>query len=336
MHIYPVIFQPSNISSFHKNKGKKDDLNNDRGVFNVVKIRTILDKLILNDKYDVIDGSMSCSNIGARKGRNIRDHLFVLNGILNEANQNKQKNIDIQIMDIEKCFDKMSYKETANDLYEAGVQDDEFLLMVKSNEKCKVAVKTPWGSITKRVEINEIEMQGTVPAPLKCSVQLDSLGKECLESGEGLYLYKECVNIPPLLMIDDAISVSECGADSVTVNALMKSKVEMKNPRLGHSKCFQMHVGRNKTCCPILKIQDEIMLTSDREKYLGDIISSDCKINENIEERYNKGIGISNKIIGLLKEISFAHFYFEMAVLFRQSQLVIVFCVTVRCCMVSA
>ena len=180
-----------------------------------------------------------------------------------------------------------------------------------------MAVKTPWGSITKRVEINEIEMQGTVPAPLKCSVQLDSLGKECLESGEGLYLYKECVNIPPLLMIEDAISVSEWGADSVTINALMKSKLEMKNLRLGHSKCFTMHVGRNKTCCPILKIQDEIMLTSDREKYLGDIISSDCKINENIEERYNKGIGISNKIIGLLKEISFGHFYFEMAVLFR-------------------
>ena len=62
------------------------------------------------------------------------DHLFVLNGVLNEANQNKQKNIDVQIMDIEKCFDKMSYKETTNNLYDAGVQDDEFLLMAKSNE----------------------------------------------------------------------------------------------------------------------------------------------------------------------------------------------------------
>ena len=46
-------------------------------------------------------------------------------------------------MDIEKCFDKMSYRETANDIWLAGVQDDKFLLMAKSNEKCKVAVKTP-------------------------------------------------------------------------------------------------------------------------------------------------------------------------------------------------
>ena len=129
---------------------------------------------------------MSCSNIGARKGRNIRDHLFVINGILNEALQDRNKNIDVQIVDIEKCFDKMSYKETANDIYEAGVKDDKFILMAKSNEKCMVAVKTPWGSLSKRVEMHELEMQGTVPAPLKCSVQLDTLGKECLETGQEL------------------------------------------------------------------------------------------------------------------------------------------------------
>ena len=50
----------------------------------------------------------------------------------------------------------MNYKETANDLWSAGVQDDKFLLMTKSNERCQVAVKTPWGSITKRVEMKEI------------------------------------------------------------------------------------------------------------------------------------------------------------------------------------
>ena len=96
----------------------------------------------------------------------------------------------------------------------------------------------------------------------------------------------------------------------------------MKNLRLGHSKCFKMHVGKNKSCCPILKVQDKLMLTSNREKYLGDILSSDCKINSSIEERYNKGIGISNQIISLLKEISFGQHYFEMAVLFRQSMLI--------------
>ena len=86
-------------------------------MFNVVKLRSILDKLSYNDNYDIIDKNMSCSNIGARKNRNIRDHLFVINGILNDVNKSKKnEKVDIQIMDIRKCFDNMFYKETADDI----------------------------------------------------------------------------------------------------------------------------------------------------------------------------------------------------------------------------
>jgi hypothetical protein len=150
----------------------------------VVKIRSILDKLIYFDKYQIIDQQMSSSNIGGRRNRNIRDHLFVINGIINDAIQNNES-IDIQIMDVAKCFDKMNYTETANDLYEAGVRDDQFVTVANSNKKCQVSVKVPGGSQTKRVEMTEIEMQGTVLAPLKCSVQIDTLGKECLKYNEG-------------------------------------------------------------------------------------------------------------------------------------------------------
>ena len=195
---YPEIFQLSNITSIYKQKGRKDDLNSDRGVFNVVKIRSILDKLIYNDNYQIIDSNMSCSNIGGRKNRNIRDHLFVINAIINDAIQNNEA-IDIQTVDVTKCFDKMNYKETANDLYDAGVINDQFVTLANSNKKCKVAIKLPGGSQTKRIEIEEIEMQGTVPAPLKCSVQIDTLGKECLKNNEGLFKYK--VSLPSLLLM---------------------------------------------------------------------------------------------------------------------------------------
>ena len=69
LQVYPDIFQPSNISSLYKNCGRKDDLSNDRGVFNVVKLRSILDRLSYNDNYDLIDKSMSCSNVGTRKSQ---------------------------------------------------------------------------------------------------------------------------------------------------------------------------------------------------------------------------------------------------------------------------
>ena len=60
-------------------------------MFNVVKLRSILDKLVYQDNYQIIDNNMSCSNNGARKNRNIRDHLFVVNAVLNDAIQTKKE-----------------------------------------------------------------------------------------------------------------------------------------------------------------------------------------------------------------------------------------------------
>ena len=176
---------------------------------------------------------MSCSNIGARKNRNIRDHLFVINAVINDTVK-KKKSVDIEIMDIKKCFDKMWYEETANDVFKAGVTDDKFTLLSNSNKTCRVAVKTPWGSITNRITLDKLEMQGTVSAPLKALVQLDTLGKEYIEAGEGIFKYKDCVNITPFILIDDVLAVRSCGNDSVKMNAIIQSKIDTKQLVFNH------------------------------------------------------------------------------------------------------
>ena len=42
-------------------------------------------RLIYGDKYDLIDNNMSDSNVGARKKKIIRNHIFVINSIINVA-----------------------------------------------------------------------------------------------------------------------------------------------------------------------------------------------------------------------------------------------------------
>ena len=261
---YPNILQSSNITSFYKSKGDRSDLNNDRGVFNVVKIRSILDKLVYNDSYHEIDKSMSCSNIGARKKRNIRDHLFVINAVMNDAFKNK-KEIDIEIMDIAKCFDKMWFEETSNDIFRAGVNDDKFVLLANSNLKSQVAVKTPWGSTTERITLEKLEMQGTVPAPLKASVQLDTLGKECIENNEGLFKYKECIQITTLIMIDDVLAISKCGNDSVKMNAIIHSKIDTKQLMFGMKKSSFILVIKTKTHVLYLKCMGRLWILLTRK-----------------------------------------------------------------------
>ena len=83
-------------------------------------------------------------------------HAERINGILNDVQQNSKKpGVDIGIYDIAKCFDKMWYAETANDLFKAGVRDDKFILIANSNKECQVAVKTPWGGVTDRIKLKE-------------------------------------------------------------------------------------------------------------------------------------------------------------------------------------
>ena len=164
--IVPDFLIYANVTSIYKQKGDKSDLENDRGIFNLVTIRSILDKLIYNDKYEMIDATMSDSNIGARKRRNIRDHLWIVNGIINDINHGKGPATDFQIYDITKCFDSMWYKETMNDLYDASLTDDKFYLLSELNKKSKVSLKMPVGNID-REEYNQIIQQGSVWGPLQ-------------------------------------------------------------------------------------------------------------------------------------------------------------------------
>ena len=193
----PKFVELSNISSIYKLKGSKSDLTNDRGVFNVVTARSIIDKLVYNDYYDLIDENMSDSNVGGRKKRNVRDNLFIVYGIINFAVK-ENKDIDMNLYDIAQCFDAMWFQETMNDLWDVGVQDDKFALVGEMNRSCQIAVKTPVG-ITDRFTMEEIEMQGSVLGPIKCSVQIDTLGRDCYRDMEGLFLYKNMVYIPPPL-----------------------------------------------------------------------------------------------------------------------------------------
>ena len=215
--------------------------------------------------------------------------------------------------------------ETANDFYDVGVKDDKFILVSKSNQSCLIAIKTPWGSITPRIELKNIEMQGGVLTPLKCSVKMDTLGGEMLNNVKNskiLYKYKDFLSIPPLEFVDDILTITECGVKSLKMNGIIQSKMDCKKLELSDKKCFKMHLGKDASSCPNQKIKSKDMATTSSEKYLGDILTSDAKIDENIKMRCDKGMGLINQIISILKEISFGIYHFEIGMVLRTSMLI--------------
>ena len=80
----------ADIVSIHKNKGSRLDIDNDREILSLIAFKKILDKMIYMNFYDEIDSNMSPYNIGARKGRNIRNHLFILYAIINSFINGKE------------------------------------------------------------------------------------------------------------------------------------------------------------------------------------------------------------------------------------------------------
>ena len=168
--------------------------------------------------------------------------------------------------------------------------------MTIANETANVAVKTPWGSVTERREIHSLEMQGTVGAPHKCSVQTGTVGEMVLAEDLG-YKYRGCISIPPLSCVDDLLTVSNCSLKSTKMNAFIQDKINTRHLKFGETKCFRMHIGPNKTNCSKNKIHQKDIIEEEEIKYLGSILTPSGKFNEDIECRYKKGISSANTVI---------------------------------------
>ena len=302
----PDFLQKMAITSLYKNKGQKSDFRNQRGIFNVSKVRSILDKILYDDVYQTIDNELSYSNIGGRKGRNIRDHLFVIYGVINDVINGSSSPVDIQSIDIHKCFVKMWYEETHNDLYDVKVQDDKFALIAQMDKTAQVVVKTPCG-LTDEFTLQKIVMQGSVFGPIKSTIQIDTLGRDCQSYNQGMFKYKNVLSLTPLALIDDCLGFSRCGADAVELNAIINTKIVSKKLRLSADKCNHLHVSKTPTnCYSTLKADSSTMKKSTECSYLGDILSSSGSLDATIENRRQKGIGLCSQITGMVNGLALA------------------------------
>jgi len=329
-----------NIIPIYKGKGDRRLLENQRGIFIANKFKEVLLKIIYNEEYDVIDNNMSDSNIGARRKMNIRNHIFIINSIINESIQ-KRSPCDVIISDYRQCFDGLWTHEVSNDLFDNGVDNRNLGLIHEANKRHKVTVKTSVGE-TEEETVTDTVLQGETIAPLACSSHVDYIGKECVQEGKYLYMYRESVGVPPLTLIDDSIAVAKCGVETLELNEYLNAKSNLKKLQYSEDKCMRMHVGKKKDECVPLKINswkvsnvknletskyeicDEIgekfqLKEAENTTYLGDVISFDAKNTKNIRKRKEKGYIIMNQIKKILEDGFYGKYYFQAAILLRES-----------------
>ena len=185
--------------------------------------------------------------------------------------------------------------------------------------------------------------QGGVNSPLKCTVTVDSISKNHVKNlKEHLYKYRRKVPVPPLGMVDDQIAVSKCGLDTTLAMSHLNAYTNVKKLQFGAEKCHKMHVGKNDILCTENKIDtwskktEKEMVTSvfdfidvegdyhsistvQSDSYLGDVLQKDGKNNLNIKERVDRGNAAINRICNLLNDLFLGEYYFEAAIVLRNS-----------------
>ena len=323
----PEYMNLSNITTIFKNSKSKLNMDSERGIFILTSLKRILDKLLYFDNFGDIDKNMSDSNIGARRNRSIKDHLFMIYGIINSVVRGKEDCVDIQIYDIEKAFDALWLIDCLNDVYDSlplSKRNDKLALLFEANKRNMVAVNTAVG-MTERINIPDIVQQGGTWGPGLCSNSVDTLGKKCRDRDENIYYYKKKSKVLIFAMCDDLNGVAKCGLESVALNSFITTQIELKRLRFhvpdknGKSKCHKIHVGRNHDSCPVLKVHDTVMEAVTHDTYLGDIVSADGRNTLNVKKRIGKGLGIITQIVNLLEFVSLGEFFFEIFILLRES-----------------
>ena len=143
-------------------------------------------------------------------------------------------------------------------------------------------------------------------------------------------------------MVDDVLAVSSCGVESVAMNAFLNAKTGIKRLQYGPDKCHQLHVGKDKTLCPDLFIDEWKLIKKDElqtgienlvdaqvddhklesvqdDKYLGDIISVDGNNKKNIAAKKAKATRILKQIRNKLDDMCLGPHYLEVALTLRNS-----------------
>jgi hypothetical protein len=207
----------------------------------------------------------------------------------------KNKAIVLQIYDYAQMFDSIDLQQALSDIYDVGVDDDSLALIHDANKEIHMSVKTPNG-LTDRQILKDIVLQGDTWGSILASVQVDSIGKECMEEGYG-YLYKNVLPVGFLGLVDDIIGVTEAGMEAQKLNAFINTKTAEKTLQFGPTKCKSMLVGKNTEHV----INSELLVDSWTVQYRDsedqDIIESyggQIPIGKTDQQKYLRFI-ISNK-----------------------------------------
>ena len=140
-------------------------------------------------------------------------------------------------------FDSLDLKEALSDISNVGVSDDTLPLLYQANAGFFMSVKTPAG-LTDRQTVHDSVLQGVTWGSILALVQVDSIGKACMEA-RYFYNYKDKLPVGFLGLVDDIVGITGVGHKAQQLNNLINLKTAGKSLQFGVNKCKAMIVSKS-------------------------------------------------------------------------------------------
>ena len=138
----PEEWEKVTVKSIYKNKGKRDEMKNRRGIFLTNILSKAMEKAMMIRIEKQID--LGRYQNGGRKERSPKDNWLAILAVI-ERNQSLKRDTKVLFADAIKCFDKLWLEDCVSDILKDGLREREALMVLEMNKKARIEIATPFG-----------------------------------------------------------------------------------------------------------------------------------------------------------------------------------------------
>ena len=307
------------VIALYKNKGEKTDCSNYHGITLLSIAGKILARILLNRLTPTIaEAHLPESQCGFRTQRGTSDMVFVLRQ-LQEKCREQNLSLFITFVDLAKAFDTVSRKGLWAILGKLGCPP-KFLTMIPQLHEGQLGQVRHGNELSQPFHISNGVKQGCVLAPTLFSIFFSMMLEEAmkdLDKDEGVYIRFRTDGslfnlrrlqahtkttqrlIRELLFADDAALVTHTERALQRLTSCFAAACELFGLVVSIKKTEVLHqpAPQSSSQPPSITINGTLLKTVQQFCYLGSIISTDARIDKEVDNRLAK----ANSAFGRLR-----------------------------------
>ena len=292
--ITPTDWNVSTIIPIHKN-GPTTQCENYRGISLLSVPGKVYARILETRLRHKVEDKLLEYQSGFRPGRSVQDHIYTLRQI-SETTYRYDKTVHLAFIDLQKAFDSVKRKELWSALKEHSVEDTLIEAIKSFYNKPESMVRISGKNSTK-FKIDVGVRQGCILSPLLFIILMNTISKQSKGMrplSVGMWKMKP-VKLKILAFADDLILFGQTQQDLQYNLSILNRELMKKGLKINSKKTKTMVISREQKSHAI-KLNGEVLEQVDTYKYLGVVISSNCSLKEEINQRISK----ATKVYGQL------------------------------------